>query len=82
MKVYRVYVGTGYIDAYEKNVGFFLNRDDAQKCVNLCRQRIDNGRLQFDYACVDAYEIEDLETVMKRLEEEICKNEDESRWMI
>ena len=73
MKVYRVRVGTGYIDAYEENVGFFLDPNDAQKCRGLCGQMIEDGRLQFEYACCDAYEIEDFKTVAKRLEAQYPK---------
>ena len=88
MKVYQVCVGE-YPDEedavlYENydprcvEIGCFLNRDDAQKCVDWCKQRMDEGRLPYTYACVDVFEIEDLETVMKRLEK-MCKSEDESR---
>ena len=71
MTVYRVCVGQdfGYNDVYETDVGCFSNQDDAQKCINLCQQMIDSGRLEFEYVCDYAYEIEDLETVMKSFEE-------------
>ena len=80
MKVYRVYVveDFGYDGIVEEEIGCFSNPDDADKCADLCQQMIENGHLHHDYVGYVAYEIEDLETVMKRLEE-MCKSEDESR---
>ena len=79
MEVYRVYVveDWGYDGIWEDDVGVFLNGDDAKKCVDLCQQMVEDGRLRHDYVYCDAYEIDDLETATKRLKE-MCKSEEKS----